>query len=189
MSDIERELEMELHRVLDPVASMPIPARRAPRSHTAAKTLAGGAGAALTFKVFTGVVAAAAAVTVAGAASTGSLDPSVWGQQVAAQVETCKQQLQDEHGIGGCVSAFASRHGQTSSPNAHQNGNGMDNGSTKSKDTSNTGSGKNSGSGNGNGNGNGNGTGNKDKTKSQAGSASEPSDPADHPPARITPGP
>src|SRR5438045_3964606 len=71
MSDLERELEQELHRVLDPITALPIPARRQPEARRAARALLGGAGAALTVKVLTGVAVAAAAVTVAGAATTG----------------------------------------------------------------------------------------------------------------------
>src|SRR5204863_342015 len=78
MSDLERELEQELHRVLDPITALPIPARRQPEARRAARALLGGAGAALTVKALTGVAVAAAAVTVAGAATTGSLNPAAW---------------------------------------------------------------------------------------------------------------
>src|SRR4029077_2141627 len=181
MSDIERELESELHRVLDPVASMSIPARRAVRSAGPVKTLLGGAGAALTVKILTGVAVAAAAVTVAGAATTHSLNPSVWGQQVKQQVETCKDQLaQGDHGIGDCVSGFANQHGQAVASDARQNGNGNGNGSTKN------------GNGNGNGNGNSksdNGNG-KDKPKdSPSADPNEPTDPSSHATPHVSPKP
>lgn len=60
------------------------------------------------------VVAVAAAGTVTATAVTGSVNPQVWGQQVKAAVEQCKDNLQSgQHGIGDCVSDFASKHGQT----------------------------------------------------------------------------
>jgi len=150
MNDLERELESELHRVLDPVSSLPIPPRRAAHPRASARTLLGGAGAALTFKILTGVAAAAAAVTVAGAASTGSLDPTVWGQAVEEQVQTCKNDLaQGEHGIGQCVSSFASEHGQAVASSARHHGDG----SSKSKDDNGTTNNGNNGGGNGNANG------------------------------------
>src|SRR5438094_6323671 len=113
MSDLERELESELRRVLDPVTAMStIPPRRAPARRSAVRALLGGAGAALSLKLLTGVAVAAAAVTVAGAATTGSLNPSDWGQQVSQRVAECKAQLADgHHGIGDCVSSFAKQHG------------------------------------------------------------------------------
>src|SRR5215472_9402729 len=93
MSELDRELEEMLHRALDPIAARPIPPRGAMPSRGAFRTVAGGAGAALTVKVLTGVVALAAAVTVAGAVTTGSINPVVWGQQVSQQVETCKANI------------------------------------------------------------------------------------------------
>jgi hypothetical protein len=149
MSDLERELEQELHRILDPIVGQPIPPRRAIQNRRRARALLGGAGAALSFKLLTGVAVAAAAVTVAGAATTGSLDPTVWGQQVSARVADCKAKLADgQHGIGDCVSSFASQHGASVASAARQHGNGNQNGH-----------------GNGNsGNGNANGK-DKDNTK------------------------
>jgi len=135
MSDLERELEQELHRVLDPITALPIPARRQPEARRAARALLGGAGAALTVKVLTGVAVAAAAVTVAGAATTGSLNPADWGQQVTRQVADCKAQLADgQHGIGACVSSFASQHGSAAASAARQHGNGNGNGNAHAKD-------------------------------------------------------
>src|SRR5438105_8871744 len=132
MSDLERELESELHRVLDPVSAIGIPPRRSPVGRNSARAVLGGAGAALTLKVLTGVAVAAAAVTVAGAATTGSVNPADWGQQVSQHVADCKKQLADgQHGIGACVSDFASQHGQTvrnSNGNGNGNGNGNANG-------------------------------------------------------------
>ncbi|HET7338496.1 MAG TPA: hypothetical protein VFK22_03025 [Candidatus Dormibacteraeota bacterium] len=148
MSDIERELEDTLHRALDPIVARPIPPRGAAHARSAFRTVAGGAGAALTVKVLTGVVAAAAAVTVAGAVTTGSLNPVIWGQTVTAAVQTCKDNIANsgDHGIGQCVSAVANTHGATVASNARHHGNPNSNGS-----------GNGPGNGNGNGNGNANG--------------------------------
>lgn len=75
--------------------------------------------AVLTTKTAIGVAAAALAVSAAGASEsviTGSTNPSDWGKQVVKQVNTCKDALApDSHGIGQCVSSFASKHGQSSS--------------------------------------------------------------------------
>ena len=126
MSDFERDLELELHRILDPIAATPIPPRRAIESGGTMKKLLGSAGAALSVKVLTGFAVAAAAATLAGAATeaaiTGSLNPADWGKQVSEQVETCKAQLAvGHHGIGECVSDFARQHGDLVS-DAHASG-------------------------------------------------------------------
>ena len=161
MSDLERELESELHRVLDPMASHPIPPRRAIQSRGPMRALLGGAGAALTIKVLSGVAVAAAAVTVAGAVTTGSLDPTVWGQHVKQQVDACKDNLaQGQHGIGDCVSSFANQHGQAVASDARHHGNG--DGASKSKDN--------------NGNGNNSGDHGKDKSKSSSPQNTEPAE-------------
>jgi hypothetical protein len=120
MSDFEHEIEQELHRVLDPSLPGTIPAWRVRRRWSITKRILGGTGAAVGFKVLTGVVLAAAAATVAGAATeiviTGSADPSVWGQQVKLQVEACKDKLTaGQHGIGDCVSDFTSKHEEPAS--------------------------------------------------------------------------
>ena len=99
MSDLERELESELHRVLDAVAARPIPTRRSAPGRVSLRALLGGAGAALTIKVLTGVAVAAAAVTVAGAATTGSLNPAVWGQQVSDRVQECKDRIANSNNV------------------------------------------------------------------------------------------
>ena len=149
MSDIEHELEETLHRVLDPISARPIPARRAVQSRSAFRTVAGGAGAALTVKLLTGIAAAAAAVTVAGAVTTGSLNPVNWGAAVTQRVQTCKDDIANsgQHGIGDCVSQLANTHGATVSSDARHHG--------KPNDKSN-GNGNGSGNGNGNPNNNGN---------------------------------
>jgi len=159
--DFESELERELHRMLDPIAVAPVPLRRAPSSRgIMKKRLLGGIGAALSLKLLTGVAAAAAAVVVAGAATeiavTGSLNPVNWGQSVHQQVTDCKAAAlaAGQHGIGECVSDFASskaRQNQVKdngkdNTKANGNGNGNSNGNDKVKS---------------NGNGNGNSTGSK----------------------------
>ncbi len=145
MSDFDREIESELSRVLGPVDRASIPAWRAPASGGAMKRLFGGAGAALGAKFLTGFAVAALAVAGAGVttevATTGSLNPSDWGQQVVQQVNTCKDTLRASgvRGIGQCVSAFAKQHGKAVSDehrasNSRNNGNhgknnqGSDNG-------------------------------------------------------------
>ncbi len=62
-----------------------------------------------------GLTVAALALGTAGAeaAITGSANPSNWGQQVVQQVQKCKDSLAPgSHGIGECVSTFASQHGK-----------------------------------------------------------------------------
>jgi hypothetical protein len=121
MNEFESEIERELHRVLDPALPGTIPAWRMPRPWSLTKRILGGAGVALGFKVLTGVVLAAAAATIAGAATetviTGSANPSVWGQQVQGSVQACKTRFatSGQHGIGDCVSDFASKHGESTS--------------------------------------------------------------------------
>ena len=125
MSDFDRELEAELHRVLDPMAATPIPPRRSMHSRTGIRAVVGGAGAALSLKVLSSVAVAAAAVTFAGAATTGSVNPVVWGQQVKQTVADCKAKLSDgQHGIGDCVSDFTTTHGATVASDARHHGNG-----------------------------------------------------------------
>lgn len=126
------------------------------------KKLLGGAGAAVGLKVLSGFAVAAAAATFAVAATevatTGSLNPLNWGQQVTQQVNACKASAErlGVHGIGQCVASFARTHGKTVSA-SHKNGNGNGNGN---------------GSGNGNGNGNGNANGHsKDKSNGHGNSS------------------
>ncbi|HUY73365.1 MAG TPA: hypothetical protein VMW11_02520 [Candidatus Dormibacteraeota bacterium] len=114
------------------------------------KKLLGGAGAAVGLKVLTGFAVAAAAATFAVAAtevaSTGSLNPLNWGQQVTQQVNACKVSAErlGVHGIGQCVASFARTHGKTVSAshkptsagnNGNGNGNGNANGHAKDKST------------------------------------------------------
>ena len=128
MSDFDREIERELSRILGPVDRATIPAWRAPASGGVMKRLFGGAGAALAAKLVTGFAVAAMAAAGAGVASevatTGSLNPNDWGQQVKIQVQTCKTQLRASgvRGIGPCVSAFAKQHGDLVSDSHHASG-------------------------------------------------------------------
>src|ERR1051326_5609790 len=118
MSDFDRDIESELSRVLGPVDRESVPVWRAPASGGVMKRLFGGAGAALAAKIATGFAVAALAAAGAGVASevatTGSLNPNDWGQQVVQQVNTCKDTLRASgvRGIGQCVSAFASQNGR-----------------------------------------------------------------------------
>ena len=161
--DFERELERELHRVLDPISAAPIPPRRS-LNRGISKGLLGGAGAALGVKIATGfAVAALAAAAVTETALTGSLNPADWGQQVTQKVADCKAKIAaaGQHGIGDCVSDFANQHGQLVS-GSHKPGGG--NGKDKGKGAgagAGSGGGTSGGTGGGNGNGNGNGNGHK----------------------------
>lgn len=139
MSDFDREIENELSRVLGPVDRASIPAWRAPASGGFMKRVFGGAGAAVAAKLLTGFAVAALAMAGAGVASevatTGSLNPSDWGQQVKEQVQDCKDTLRASgvRGIGQCVSAFAKQHGKAVSAdhrasNARDHGNNGNNG-------------------------------------------------------------
>ena len=54
-------------------------------------------------------IAAGGGGAVAATVATGSANPTVWGQQVKAAVDGCKADLgPHDHGIGKCVSDFAS---------------------------------------------------------------------------------
>jgi hypothetical protein len=119
MNSFERELEHELHRILDPMTAGSIPVRRSMQPGGSMKKLLGGAGAAIGVKILTGIAVAAAATTFAVAASevaiTGSINPANWGQQVKTQVDACKASAArlGVHGIGQCVASFARQHGGT----------------------------------------------------------------------------
>ena len=77
-----------------------------------------GALAALGGKAAAIATAAVLAAGVGGATAatqlTGSTNPDTWGKTVTAAVTTCKDKAAQEntHGIGQCVSAVASQHGQ-----------------------------------------------------------------------------
>jgi hypothetical protein len=106
-------------------------------------------------KLLTGIAVAAAAVVVAGAATevavTGSLNPNNWGQQVKQQVSDCKASAArlGVHGIGECVSDFASSKPRTNQGKHNGNDNGADNGKGNAKGTAKD---KTKAPGNGNGN-------------------------------------
>jgi hypothetical protein len=75
--------------------------------------------AALTTKTAIAVAAGALAIGAAGVGEsviTGSTNPGDWGKQVVKQVNECKAALAPgSHGIGQCVSSFASQHGAAKS--------------------------------------------------------------------------
>jgi hypothetical protein len=168
MNDFERELEDDLHRLIDPIAARPIPARRAMQPGETMKKLLGGAGAALGVKILTGFAVAAMAATAAVAATevaiTGSVNPANWGQQVTTQVNACKASAArlGVHGIGQCVSQFAQQRGNEVSA-APGNGN-----------SNNAGNGQGNSNNPGNGHGNGNGKNKSQGSGSGTASASEP---------------
>jgi hypothetical protein len=149
--DFERELERELHRILDPIAAAPIPLRKA-SSGAMARRLLGGAGVALGLKLATGVAiaafAAAAIGTTTEVAVTGSLNPADWGRQVKSTVADCKAKLAaGQHGIGDCVSDFATQHGDLVSDQHSKGKSGT--GGTTGGSTNGSDNGKTDGSGNG----------------------------------------
>jgi hypothetical protein len=149
MNDFEQELGYELHRILDPMTAGPLPALRVTSSGgRMKKKLLGGAGAAIGVKILTGFAVAAAAATLAVAATevatTGSANPTNWGQQVKQQVAACKASAErlGVHGIGQCVSQFANQHGKAVSDahkasGAREHGNGNANGHSNDKNQAN----------------------------------------------------
>ena len=122
------------------------------------KRLLGGTGVAIGLKILTGIAAAAAAITVAGAgvevATSGSLNPNDWG--ISQQVHVCQDTVRASgtRGIGPCVSAIAKHHGHGAAAHAsgaRQNGNGSGNanGHANSHATSKGNNGKGHGKGSG----------------------------------------
>ena len=121
--EFEGWLEQQLQGALQAHAG-PSPLATQATYHAAALT--GGIGGVSTFSTITAAVTSKAAAgiataalvvggggAVAATAATGSTDPGVWGQTVTQAVTQCKSELQDgQHGIGQCVSAVASQHGQ-----------------------------------------------------------------------------
>lgn len=133
------------------------------------KKLLGGAGAAISVKILTGIAVAAAATTFAVAATevaiTGSVNPGNWGSQVVTQVNACKASAArlGVHGIGQCVSSFARIHNDTTSnPSSTADKNGKP---TKTK-TGVTGNGSPNPNANAQNNGKGKGKGPKSSTTS-----------------------
>jgi uncharacterized membrane protein YgcG len=165
-------LERELHQHAAQIAG-PNPLPSQARYHAVA--IAGTALGALSFAILSTKTVTAAALSVvaivaAGATTeaviTHSTNPAVWGQQVVQQVDTCKAALPTgSHGIGECVSSFASQHGAGSpkhpnegSSNGHPAGGPPSDhpkgGPPSSHPTPGNGGG-NSGNGNGSGHGHG----------------------------------
>jgi hypothetical protein len=83
--------------------------------------------AVLSTKAAIAVTAGLMVVSAAGAGEaviTGSVNPGDWGKQVVQQVQKCKGALvPGSHGIGECVSSFASQHGKTVSSEHRANPN------------------------------------------------------------------
>jgi hypothetical protein len=165
VQDIERELEETLHRVLDPIAARPVPARRAAPSQSRWATVVGGAGAALSLKVLAGAAVAAATVTAAGAVTTGSLNPAVWEREASQSMTS----LTGHHGTPTAEAAPDQAGTNNSKAPAKSQGNTSTNGNGQAD----TGSGETS-----------------NNPKSTAGPTGEPIDPSGmHPPVRVTPAP
>lgn len=135
MNDLERELEFELHRVLDPISRVAIPPRRTLARQNYFQRLLGGASGALAIKVLTGVAVAAAAATVATAAATGTANPSQWSQGISEKVETCKADFQGR-AFGDCVSDIAQHHGASATNDERHHGNAGGNGNGSVNSTS-----------------------------------------------------
>jgi hypothetical protein len=172
MTNFEREMEHELHRILDPMTAGPIPFRRPMQPGGSMKKLLGGAGAAIGVKILTGIAVAAAATTFAVAATevaiTGSVNPANWGTQVTNQVDACKASAArlGVHGIGQCVASFARTHGDTTSDsNGNTNGNTDKTGKPAKTKTGVTGNGSPNPHANAQNNGNGQGNGKSKGTK------------------------
>jgi hypothetical protein len=66
-------------------------------------------------KALAAVAAVAAAGAVTATAVTHSPNPDIWGQRVVSTVRACQSAAAKSgtHGIGDCVSDFASQNGQT----------------------------------------------------------------------------
>ena len=115
----------------------------------------------LSAKAAIGLTLGVLAVSAAGAgeaAITGSANPTAWGQQLVQQVEKCKDALAPgTHGIGNCVSTFASQHGAQVSSDHRASGARTSKPTPGSNDKP-----KNQGGGSGNGQGNGNSQGHGD---------------------------
>jgi hypothetical protein len=93
--------------------------------HRRRRIMAQGIGSTVAAAVKTkvGVAALAAALAIGGTAGTvAAAHQGAFGQQVKAQVQKCKDALAaGAHGIGDCVSDFASQHGQDNSQQHRQN--------------------------------------------------------------------
>jgi hypothetical protein len=91
------------------------------RRNNMAQGLASTLSSAVKSKV--GVAALTAALAIGGSAGTvAAAHQGAFGQQVKAKVAACKAALATgAHGIGDCVSDFASQHGETNSAQHRQN--------------------------------------------------------------------
>ena len=144
------------------------------------KKLLGGAGAAIGIKILTGFAVAAAAATFAVAATevatTGSVNPLNWGQQVKQQVSDCKASAErlGVHGIGQCVASFARQHGDTVSDSPASN----DKTKTKTGHTGNGSVNPNANAPDNGGKSNGHGSGNGHSARPQSTPAGKPNHPA-----------
>jgi len=119
--DLDQLLERELRRH---VAGLQVPSPRADQAAYRTAAAIGGKGmpllssltAAASSKAAIGLATAALVIgggSVAATAATGSANPATWGKTVTDAVSSCKSKLgDDQHGIGRCVSAVASRKGQ-----------------------------------------------------------------------------
>jgi hypothetical protein len=116
-ADFDRWLRRQLRAALDPeLGPQPHPAGA---RYTAASRQTGdrrvtpirfSITAALAAKALAGsAVVALAAGAAAGTVTTGSVNPTNWGQHVAQAVEQCRAA---DHDVGRCVSAIAQEHGE-----------------------------------------------------------------------------
>src|SRR2546427_806408 len=117
MADFDSWLAGELGKGFAAVAARPVPAEPRYQAYRQAHPgrlplrglIASRRLALLAVPLFVGVTGAAAA------AATGT-DPLVLGQQMVAEVVTCKDQLASgQHGIGDCVSSFVQAQHEPSS--------------------------------------------------------------------------
>src|SRR5450759_2600188 len=132
---LERELRQNASRNTGP---NPLPSQSryqaAPLQGNALNRLSFALAAMVSTKTVTALALSAAVIVAAGATTeaviTRSANPTDWGHQVVLQVQGCKDALAPGgHGVGACVSSFASQHGRqeskthgTSSPSSHPNG-------------------------------------------------------------------
>jgi hypothetical protein len=132
---LERELRQNASRETGP---NPLPSQSryqaAPLQGNALNRLSFAVAAMVSTKTVTALALSVAAIVAAGATTeaviTSSANPTDWGHQVVQQVQKCKVALAPgSHGVGDCVSSFASQHGRqeskthgTSSPSQHPNG-------------------------------------------------------------------
>ena len=108
-------LDHELRHLLNAVVERPAPAARYREARTGSRLslrFASGAGAAFGAKAATGLVVAAFAAGATATALTGSPNPAAWGSSVEQVVEECRSTAATD-GLGACVSAVATQHGES----------------------------------------------------------------------------